>query len=135
LPVLADSGEWESIRREIEAAGHELASALDRLRDSTLARLIGAGAWIRALHIDAEVRREEAGKAGPPAALTGDFLTWLRTQWETLNDSDHQDRILLACRQTVSRLDEVRERDASTAEQINAVAAILGEFMKQLHVT
>jgi hypothetical protein len=134
LPVLADSGEWESIRREIEAAGVELASSLDRLRDSALARLIAAGAWVRALHIDADVRREDAGKAGPPAALTGDFLLWLRSQWEALEESARQERILLACQRMVSRLDEFRERDASPAEQVSTVATILDEFMKQLHL-
>jgi hypothetical protein len=135
LALLAESGEWESIRREIEAASVELASVLDRLRDSALARLLGAGAWMRALHIDAAARIAEAEKPGRPAALTGDFLLWLRGQWESLDESDRQERILLACQRTINQLDEVREREASTQEQISAVVAILGEFMKELQLT
>jgi hypothetical protein len=135
LPVLADGGEWESVRWETEAAGLELATVLDRLRDSPLARLIAAGGWIRALHIDADVRREESAKAGPPAALTGDFLAWLRGQWETIEASARQERILLACQRTADRLDELRERGGSPEERTAAVAETLGEFMKQLQLS
>ena len=133
LPVLAEAGEWESLRREAEAAGVELGAALERVRDETLARLIAAGAWLRALHVDAEIRREDSGKAGPPAALTADFLLWLRGQWANVGEPVRNDRVLVLCERTINLLDECRQHEGPARDRNMVVADTLAEFMRQLH--
>ncbi|MGI8605013.1 MAG: hypothetical protein ACR2OZ_18740 [Verrucomicrobiales bacterium] len=135
LQLLAEAGEWETLRREADAAATELGGALSRLRDTDLTRIIPLGGWLRGLQLDADIRRQDVSKGGQPLGLESHFLEWIRSQLESLSEAARQERILILCSRTVEFLAGLQIQETGAKEQNNAVSEALGDLMNRLHAS
>jgi hypothetical protein len=133
LHDLAESGQWDTFRRGVEALTEEQQLALEGQRDPDLARLLPVAAWLRVLEVEASLLASTSAPTVEPVGLHPQVVEWLRHELSQLEDRVRENRSVARCEQVCERLERLLQQPSTAAGRREKLAETLQTALTRLH--
>lgn len=131
----ADKNDWFALREELEATTNEVRRAMAAQRDASLAVLITAGAWLRALEVGSRAAESSGEEKTADLLRQAELLAWLRSELRQLPEATREQPVIAATDGTLSAVVASMEVPADQpfgTERVLAIKETTGKFTAEM---
>lgn len=131
----ADKNDWFALREELEATTNEVRRAMVAQRDGSLALLITAGAWLRALEAGSRAAELSGEEKTAELLRQAELVAWLRAELQQLPEETRQQPVIAATDGTLSAVAASMEVPADQPfgpERVLAIKETTGKFTAEM---
>jgi hypothetical protein len=131
----ADKNDWFALREELEATTNEVRRAMVSQRDGSLALLITAGAWLRALEAGSRAAELSGEEKTAELLRQAELVAWLRAELQQLPEETRQQAVIAATDGTLAAVIESMQVPADQPfgpERVLAIKETIGKFTAEM---
>jgi len=131
----ADHNDWFALREELEATTNEVRRAMMAQRDESLAALITAGAWLRALEVGSRAAELSGEESSAGLLRQKDLVAYLRSQLKDLATAPRDGDEAQRAEATLAAVEEqmtVPEGENFGPDRVVAIKQMTGTFVADM---
>jgi len=132
MHALAEAGEWDAFRRNVEALTDEQRLALEGQRDPDLARLLPVAGWLRILEVEATLLAADSAPTLDPVGVHPHIVEWMEAELRKVEDRVRENRSVNRCVQVCERLTRLLQRPSTEAGRREDLAETLQTALTRL---
>lgn len=128
----ADNNDWFALREELEATTNDVRRAMLAQRDESLAALITAGAWLRALEVGSRAAELSGEESSAGLLRQKELVGYLRTKLQGVDGQARDEALLQRTEVTLAAVEEqmtLPDGENFGAERVLAIKGTTGTFV------